>query len=393
MASLDENNSSKTIVLSGIEAVRRRPGMYIGDTDDGSGLHNMLWEVLGNALDLHAAGMCTRVEVRLMADGGVVCSDDGPGFAELEIDGIPLIMVALTEMHSGPTLDGHVPHDHCSLFGVGLFPVNALSARMRVRSYADGHCTELEFERAAPVHPLRRRPIADGRHGTELSFWPDPQIFSDCWFDPGLIVPRLRELAVLIPGLEFAYVDEREHRFRNPEGLIALLRRFAPRGDFELTFDASHEQIRVEAALNWRLDHYWTGTLRSYANLLPTTGGAHVTGLIDGLTVALAEALNRRPRSADSPRAKALRKAVTRGLNGVLCVRLQNPKFCSPSREVLYSPDAATACATVTRASFGQFLEQHPELLARLQGIYRQERNVGRARKLKPLPAQTPANP
>lgn len=348
-----------------VDAIRRRPGMYVGDVHDGSSLASLVWEIFGNSLDQHLAGRCHRIDVVLQADGSVVVEDDGPGIPLVDVGGQPLAEVALTRAHATPTFDGHAPHEHVGLRGLGMFPVNALSAWLTLEVFRDGAHHTQRYERGFAVSRPER--VGDAtRTGTRIAFQPDPLIFPDPWLDPGVIAARLRELAWLVPGVTLSFQDRREHLFHEPRGLGAGLTRMrpgpAPAGG-PLFIDETIGKIRVEAALTW-LPLPWS-TVESYANIERTTsGGTHVSGLLEGLAAGLRDAL---PDWSKRPK-KDVTQAVERGLHAIVCVRLQDPSFGEPTKSRLVNPEAATAVSAAVRAAFAAFLPANIRLLEHVTG-------------------------
>ncbi|MFN0053026.1 MAG: ATP-binding protein [Planctomycetales bacterium] len=338
--------------LAAIDAIRLRPAMYIGSTDQRGMLH-LIWELVANSLDQHLAGRCTRIEVVLEQDGAVVVDDDGPGIPLDDVDGRCFAEVALTQFHATPTFDGHTPHEHVDLHGVGLFPVNALSSRLTLDVFRDGVHHQQRFERGKAVSGLESLGPTF-RTGTRVMFQPDPLIFTDPWYNAGIIAARLRELACLLPGLTFTFDDRREHVFHEPRGLRALLERtrsgFVPVAG-TLLVDQTIGKIRVEAAIEW-LPCRWS-TVESYANIERTTeGGTHVEGLVDGLARALRDVV----AGWKEKTRKSTTEAVRRGLHAIVCVRLNDPHYGGPSRNCLGTPEAKTAVSTAVRTAFARFL-------------------------------------
>lgn len=330
--------------------------MYVGDIHDGSGLHHMLWEVLSNALDLHAAGLCTRIDIELLEDGGARVQDDGPGFLDLEVDGRLFLERALTELHFGPSLDGHVPHDHAGLFGVGLVAVNALSAGIRVRSNDGRSEVRLEGFRGEIQRGVDRRDVAAGSaRGAEVVWWPDPDVFDlRADWDGGLILHRLREFSALNPALQLTFADRRQHRLHTPCGLAGLLH-VPP----EFSADACVKDVNVQVAAGWSRARA-TSHIRSLANLLPTSAeGVHVQGAMQGMVEAAAAFLG-----PSKPGTAIVRELITKRLHMVLCVRLADPAFAGPTREVLRTPEAGDACRIIVGEAMANWLRAQPQLLA-----------------------------
>lgn len=348
--------------MNDIDAVRKRPGMYVGSVYDDSGLTHMVWEVVANSLDQHLAGRCARIDVIIEPDGSVSIEDDGPGIPIHPIEGGLFAEVALTRLHATPTFDGHAPHEHVGLRGVGLFAVNALSSWLVLDVHRGGHHHRQRFERGYAKSPLEVvEPSA--RTGTRLSFLPYPTIFERPWLHPGTLVERLRELAWLLPALTLSFEDRRNHVFHAPRGLRAYLehaRKGATAIGDALSIDETVGAIRVEVAAEW-LVHPWAAVgVESYANIERTTeGGTHVRGLLDGLAAGLrdvAPGMKRRPKGE-------VVAAIERGLNAVVCVRLNDPKYGAPTKARLETPEARAAVAGVVRTAFAALLRESPSLV------------------------------
>jgi DNA gyrase subunit B len=348
--------------LSPLEAVRKRPGMYVGDTEDGTGLANMIWELVANALDEHLAGRCSRISVEVREDGAISVDDDGRGFPLLDRDGGSFVERALTRLHDTPTLDGHAPHEHVGLHGVGLFPVNALSSWLVVEVFSDGRHHEQRFGRGVATTSMRDVGPTD-RRGTRVTFAPDPTIFRDTWLDAGRVGRRLREISWLLPALTLELNDQRKNRFHEATGLRAFLGPLREDGVGTLLVDETQGRIRVEVAARWHA-HSWD-RIESFANIMRTTsGGTHVRGLLTGLIGGL------RAVAPDACRRKGseqLTKAVSRGLDAVVCVRLNDPKFGQPNLSELLTPEVEGAVRDRVSTAFATFLRDHETLLGRLR--------------------------
>lgn len=348
-----------------VEAVRKRPGMYIGDTSDGSGLVHLIWELVANSIDQHLAGRCGRISVVLQHDGSAFVEDDGPGIPLFDVDGQPFAEVALTRLHATPTFDGHAPHEHVGLRGVGIFVINAASSRLTLEVFREGCHYRQHYEKGFAIGPIETVDRST-RTGTRISFQPDPEIFSDPWFNAGVIAARLRELAWLLPGLSLTFQDRREHIFCEPRGLGVFLERtrraLEPIGN-ALFVDQLVGDIRVEAAIEW-LPCRWS-SVESYANVERTTeGGTHVNGLLDGLVRALRATVGTwKTRSK-----KEVLDAVSRGLHAIVCVRLNDPTYESPTKSRLATPEAQRAVAAAVRGAFTTFLQGNTSLLDHFSG-------------------------
>lgn len=352
-----------------LDSVRLRPGMYVGDTHDGSALLCMVWEVVANALDQHLAGHCSEILVELSPDGAITVEDDGRGFPLHDCDGISFPEKALTTPHGTATLDGHAPHEHVGLRGVGLFPVCALSSALQLDVFREGKLYSQRFERGVAVSSLRELGTAT-RTGTRLTFTPDPLIFSNTWIDSESLSRRLREMSFLLPALILRFVDHREHRLHEPRGLLAYVDAIAPNHDDLVTpiFSVAGVagKIRVEVAAKWRRAGY---SVESFANIERTTGGGtHVRGLILGLVDGLKSAA---PKACAGKTLAQIEPAVSRGIAAIVCVRLDEPTFGEPTKSRLVTPEAKAAVVSCVAKAFSAFLRTESTLRKRLTAAVR----------------------
>jgi DNA gyrase subunit B len=321
----------------------------------------MIWELVANAVDEHLAGHCSRIAVDIKTDGSVMVEDDGRGMPLHVVDGVPFPERAFTTPHATATLDGHAPHEHLVLHGVGLSPVCALSSWLELEVFQGGRRYWQRFERGKPVSPCEDGGFAD-RTGTIVAFAPDPQIFADVWINPGTILARIRELSCLLPRLTFAFRDHREHVFHEPRGLQALLdtrapSRLSPGPSFSATGKVG--EILVEVIARWGSSQ--RTSIESYANLARTTeGGSHVDGALRGLADGLRKAA---PGRCEGLPPDALETAVKQGLVAVVRVRLDDPCFAGPTRDRLVTPEATHAVQQCVADAFQTFLKQQPSLL------------------------------
>jgi DNA gyrase subunit B len=323
----------------------------------------MIWEVVANALDEHLAGRCTRVDLELAADGSIGVDDDGAGMPVHEVDGIPFAERVLTTYHDEPTSDGHAPHEHVGLHGVGVFVVCALSTWLELDVFRDGSHYAQRFERGRPVSPLGVLEPTN-RKGTRVRFLPDPTIFSSTWVDPGPVVSRLKEMSYLLPGLAFSFVDRREHRFHEPDGLAAYVRsRMRPEPLAPLLqVRGTVDDVSVEAAAGWG-PLPWA-SIESFANIDRTTdGGTHVRGFMLGLTTGLQQVASEACAGVPIEQIEA---AVSRGLVAIVCVRLVDPTYGAPTKSRLETPEAKTAVEDRVASAFAEFLEANPAMQQRL---------------------------
>ena len=349
-----------------IDVIRRRPGMFIGDVRDGSGLLHMVWELLANTLDEHVRGSCRAVSVEVGEDGSVTVRDDGRGIPVDQVDGVPFVQKALTTLHRTPTFDGHAPHEHVGLHGVGLVAVNALSSWLSLEIFRDARCYRQRYERGIPCGALEAVG-STSQTGTAITFLPDPTIFSDPWINAGAIAARLRELACLVPTLSFSFVDHRKHHFHETRGIRAFLERTRSSGKRIFGVVVVEDvvgDISVEVAMEWR-DHR-RSSIDSYANIQRTTeGGTHVHGLLDGLARGLRDVEEARVNER-SP--QQLRDIVDSGLHAVVCVRLRDPAYHAPTKNRLETPEVATVVSAVVRRAFAHELRHDAELRSHIVG-------------------------
>ena len=324
-------------VLQDMEVVRKRPGMYVGDVHDGSGLHHLIWEVVGNVIDLHLAGKATQLDVTVR-DGWVEVLDDGPGFPVTQHGDRSAVERIFTTLHAGATYDGHFPHVHItsSMRGVGLGPVCALSAELEVETRTRGQVYRQRYQQGRPVTALERGgPSATS--GARVRFRPDPDIFTDLWFDEAQIRARLHELAYLNPLMTVGFQGE---RFREREGIRSLVwATAAKRGASPempiLRGTGRAKEVLVDAAFGW-LDE-GSPSLVGFVNQLRHRTGTQLEGLWDGLRAGLGV----------PPEASAVRERLGRGLIGVVHVGLYAPSWGAPTRDHLASPEAREATAEV----------------------------------------------
>ncbi|WP_459697590.1 DNA topoisomerase (ATP-hydrolyzing) subunit B [Acidisoma sp. C75] len=357
-------------VLKGLDAVRKRPGMYIGDTDDGSGLHHMAFEIIDNAVDEAQAGFATKVEVSLNGDGSVTVIDNGRGIPT-DIhpeEGISAAELVLTKLHAGGKFNQNSYKVSGGLHGVGAAVVNALSEWMEVRIWREGEEHHMRFQHGEPDAPLRRIGPSSRPQGTEISFKPSAGTFTKVEFDYAILERRLRELAFLNSGLDITLRDERhtpavETRFFYEGGLVAFVewldRARAPIFTPPLTGNTEDKAsgIRVEFALSWN-DSYHETMLCFTNNIPQRDGGTHLSGFRQALTRMVT-------RYADSMGKKdslALTGDDMReGLTAVLSVKVPDPKFSSQTKEKLVSSEVTPVVQSVVADAIGHWLETHPK--------------------------------
>ena len=352
-------------VLEGLEPVRRRPGMYIGSTDN-RGLHHLVWEVVDNSVDEALAGYASRVEVVLNEDGSCTIIDDGRGIPVevMKEQGKSALEVVLTVLHAGGKFGGGGYKVSGGLHGVGLSVVNALSERLEVRVHRKGKIHFQEYVRGGPLAPVKTIGPTD-RTGTEVRFWPDPQIFPDTSLDRELILHRLREMAFLNKGLTMVLrreTDGFEYTFYFEGGIASFVKHLNhEKGVVNPTpfyVDREVESTQIEIALQY--NQSFVETVLAFANNINTAeGGSHLTGFRQALTLAL----NRYARKAGVLKEQDPNLSgddVREGLTAVISVKLLEPQFEGQTKTKLGNAEVQGQVSAVLSEALGQYLDENP---------------------------------
>ena len=366
----DSYDAASISVLRGLDAVRKRPGMYIGDTDDGSGLHHMAFEIIDNAVDEAQAGYATRCSLTLNGDGSVMVRDDGRGIpTDLHAEeGVSAAEVVLTRLHAGGKFNQNSYKVSGGLHGVGAAVVNALSEWMEVRIWRHGVEHFIRFEHGDAVAPLVVVGPSDEAQGTQVTFKPSDKTFTHIEFDFAILEKRLRELAFLNSGLAIVLRDERhapsqEVSFHYEGGLVAFAE-YLDRAKTPLfspvissAVDDAGSGIRVEFALSWNDSFH--ETMLCFTNNIPQRdGGSHLAGFRQALTRVVtkyAEGMGKKEQLA------LVGDDMREGMTAVLSVKVPDPKFSSQTKEKLVSSEVQPVVQAAAADTIAHWFETHPK--------------------------------
>lgn len=366
---MSDYDSSKIKVLKGLEAVRKRPGMYIGDTSDGSGLHHMIYEVLDNSVDESLAGYCDTVEISLNADNSISVSDNGRGIPvdQHPTEKRPTAEVVMTELHAGGKFENSAYKVSGGLHGVGVSVVNALSEKLHLEVWRDNKTHLLQFARGKLTAPMT---IGDKtkKTGTKVTFWADDQIFGEVEYSKEIIIRRVRELAFLNPSLKVILFDKRQAEIDKKEffyegGLISYVgflnesknplhkKVFYDRGE--------KENIVVEVCMQWNSSYQ--ENVICYTNNIPQRdGGSHLTGLRSALTRTIKKYIDEEGL-AKKEKMEITSEDMREGLTCVLSVKVPDPKFSSQTKDKLVSSEVRPIVEEVVAENLQHFLQENTQ--------------------------------
>ena len=370
--STEQNNNygaDSIKVLKGLDAVRKRPGMYIGDTDDGSGLHHMVFEVVDNSIDEALAGHCDTISISLNADGSVSVEDNGRGIPTdmHEEEGISAAEVIMTQLHAGGKFDQDSYKVSGGLHGVGVSVVNALSNKLELNIFRNGKEYKIDFKNGGAVDPLKEVGDIKDKNGTKITFTPDNNIFTKTDFDAKVLGQRFREMAFLNPNVSLIFYDLREADKKETkyhyEGGITEFVKFLDKSkkpifDDPINVTGTKNNIEVDCSLWWN-DSYYEQVMPFTNNIRQKDGGTHLSGFRGALTRVintyyennLANKKNQISFNGDD---------IREGLTCVLSVKVQDPKFSSQTKDKLVSSEVRPVVEGLINDKLTSWFEENP---------------------------------
>ena len=365
-------DSTNIQVLKGLEAVKKRPGMYIGDTDDGSGLHHMVFEVLDNSIDEAMAGHCSEIYVIVNKNGSVTIKDNGRGIPvdKHKKEGVSAAELILTTLHSGGKFDDNSYKVSGGLHGVGVSVVNALSDKLILKVHRDGGEFFQEYQNGKPKAKLKKIKTSK-LSGTEITFYPSSKILTSINFEIDRIYKRIQELSFLNAGVSINVEDIRSgksKKFKNNGGLSSYVTHLKGRKQivseiFECS--AKENDVGVEIALQWT-DSYSENVLCYTNNIPQKDGGTHLAGFRGSLTRVLKAFIKK--ENAKKVPLDLLGEDAREGLTAIVSVKVPDPKFSSQTKEKLVSSEVESVVSTIFSKYFNEFLLENPKDAAAILG-------------------------
>ncbi len=358
-------DSSNIQVLKGLEAVKKRPGMYIGDTDDGSGLHHMVFEVLDNCIDEAMAGYCSDINVIINKNGSVTIEDNGRGIP-VDVhkkEGVSAAQLIMTTLHSGGKFDDNSYKVSGGLHGVGVSVVNALSKKLTLEVHRDGGEYFQEYSDGKPKAKLKKVKTSK-KTGTKITFFPSEKIFTSVDFEVEKIYKRIQELSFLNAGVAINVEDKKtgkSKKFKNTGGLSSYVTHLKGRKQivseiFECS--ATENDVGVEIAMQWT-DSYSENVLCYTNNIPQKDGGTHLAGFRGSLTRVLKSFIKK--ENAKKTPTDLLGEDVREGLIAIISVKVPDPKFSSQTKEKLVSSEVEGVVSTIFSKYFNEFLLENPK--------------------------------